>query len=851
MKKIVICLIISLFIALALTLLSPLPFFQTIENKLYDLQMILRDQPIQDERILFVEMDEESIQNIGRWPWPRDYNAFIIDTLMSLGARQILFDVTFSQPSQLIVNNEATKHIFKGKDQIREFINQEIINAKNNVEPSSDDVVWTLGQINQGFNAFADMSQAKLANALKDTDEILGRSFKESKAFIGYKFEVLTNEIDINKDVAYSKIRDDFKKAIAENSKIEFAQLSKSISGFKSFENKDIKSLFLKIKIYSLLKGNIQASFDSIASELNKDKEKIRSEYNSAKKLLAEERIFEFLNANKNAKFIEVIWNYEITDDSTIKIFKNTWEDVKKEFDASNKFSEVKPDNQRFFKAIKFDPPISQFSNMVSGGGFLNGIQDDDGVLRSVPLFLEYKEKIYPHIAISSMIDFLKPEKTSFILNKYLIFHKAKLNGKTKDISIPINKDGTILINWTGKWIDTFKHISCADIYRLYYLRQSVLNDPENPNKEIILAQIKEQENRLRKIVENSISIIGLTAAGTHDYNPIPYEAAYPMVGTHANVINSILNEDFIVRSTNRFNLFVLIFLSIILGLILPFLSSFGGLFFSFFTTLGIVIFSLQMFNNGNAISLAAPLFLSLFSFLGITIYKFSTEEKEKRWVKKAFGQYVSPDVIEDIVKDPSKLQLGGVKKELTVLFSDIRSFTTYSEKRQPEEVVSVLNEYLDAMTEVVFQNKGTLDKYVGDEIMALFGAPKWEPPEISAKQAVITACKMLDRLKELHKKWESEGLEPMDIGIGINTGDMVVGNMGSNLRMDYTVIGDAVNLGARVEALTRNYDSHLIVTEATYNYVKDIVDARQLEAIKVKGKDIPVMIYDIRGLIK
>jgi len=185
----------------------------------------------------------------------------------------------------------------------------------------------------------------------------------------------------------------------------------------------------------------------------------------------------------------------------------------------------------------------------------------------------------------------------------------------------------------------------------------------------------------------------------------------------------------------------------------------------------------------------------------------------------------------------------------LAVQFSDIRAFTTYCENRTPEEIVAILNEYLDAMTKVIVEHKGTLDKYVGDEIMAVFGAPHYESAEINSKRAVICSMKMLERLKELHIEWKEKGLEPLDIGIGVNTGEMITGNMGSELRMDYTVIGDAVNLAARTEALTRQFNAHFMITEDTYQYTKDIIEVKQLEAIKVKGKDIPVMMYEVLAL--
>jgi len=248
-------------------------------------------------------------------------------------------------------------------------------------------------------------------------------------------------------------------------------------------------------------------------------------------------------------------------------------------------------------------------------------------------------------------------------------------------------------------------------------------------------------------------------------------------------------------------------------------------------------------------IELVFPLGLSLSLYLGITGYKFIIEEKEKRWIRRAFSRYVSEEIMEEILKDPSKLQLGGERRTITVLFSDIKGFTSYSEKRSPEQTLTILNEYLDAMTKVIFKNRGTLDKYVGDEIMALFGAPTHEDPKVCAQRAVRTACEMMECLNGLQEKWVSEGKAPLDIGIGVNTGEVVVGNVGSTIVMDYTVIGDAVNLGARLEALTRQFNNHIIISGFTYDYVKDIVRTKPLESIKVKGKDIPVMIYDVIGL--
>jgi adenylate cyclase len=223
-------------------------------------------------------------------------------------------------------------------------------------------------------------------------------------------------------------------------------------------------------------------------------------------------------------------------------------------------------------------------------------------------------------------------------------------------------------------------------------------------------------------------------------------------------------------------------------------------------------------------------------------------EERRARDIRKMFSSYVSKRIVDELIRDPSKAKLGGDRKEITVLFSDIRGFTAFSEKHQPEEVVSLLNEYLGAMTNIVFEYEGTLDKFVGDAIMALWGAPVGQPDH--AERAVRCALTMIEKLQDLQKKWIAEGRHAIDIGIGINTGDMVVGNMGAEgKKMDYTVIGDNVNLGARLEGLTRQYNNHIIISEFTYSKVKDIVEVNELGSVTVKGKQKPVVIYDVVGM--
>jgi adenylate cyclase len=850
MKKIAVCFVISLGIAALLLFLENKPFYQILDLKLYDHQMNLRQAPVQDRRILYVNMDDAAIDQLGRWPWPRNIFANITNTLTALGTRQIVFDVTFAQPSQVFIHKEAVEHIFQGQDDIDHYITDEIGVFKGRSTVTAQDTLWTLQQIQNGFLTFAHAAQQKLQAALIDNDKILEESFKNSQAFIGFSFEVLTEQTDIIKDRLYTQIQENMTSWVNNHLDKTFNDLPASLKATQPFSEAELQRIFARSRLQLLIQKDIEIPLNKASEALQTDPSKLKSDFYLIKHQLIEEKIQSALENDPQTQFIDMIYRSQIFDPDTQQSFQEVWSRVKKEFEAKVKFGMPSSENQEFLTAKAMEAPIEQFTQAVQGGGFLNGIPDSDGVLRSVPLFIKYKDKIFSHIALTSILHLTHPQKISFDPGRHLILHNADLAGQLKDIHIPIDHQGKMLVNWTGRWQDTFRHISGSDIYRLYYLKEALAGEQGNPGEAVELKkQAEAQEKKLREMVNKSICIIGLTAAGTHDFNPTPYESTYPMVGTHGNVVNSILTEQFITQAPHWANVLVVLLLSVVIGLCLPFLSSLHGLLFTAIILAGTFLTSLYWFHQGIWFHSASPILLSLFSFLGITSYKFSTEEKSKRAIKNAFSKYVSPDVIEEIMKDPSKLRLGGDRKTLTVLFSDIRSFTTYSEKRKPEEIVSILNEYLDAMTKVIVEHKGTLDKYVGDEIMAVFGAPKYEPPEVNAQRAVICGMKMLERLKILHTEWQAKGLEPLDIGIGVNTGEMVVGNMGSELRMDYTVIGDAVNLGARIEALTRDFHSHFIISESTYEYVKNIVEVKPLQSIKVKGKEIPVMIYDVCAL--
>ena len=344
-----------------------------------------------------------------------------------------------------------------------------------------------------------------------------------------------------------------------------------------------------------------------------------------------------------------------------------------------------------------------------------------------------------------------------------------------------------------------------------------------------------------------------------------------PGVEKQAAVVENTINESFLSRkeSLEKIELLIIIGLTIILGFALFKLRAKAGAIVSTLFFFGYIATTQYYFlAEGLWMSMVVPSFHIFMLYSTVTGYRFLKEERQAKETKRMFSSYVTERVVNELIKNPEMAKVGGHRNNITVLFSDIRGFTTYSENRKPEEVVAILNEYLAAMTDVVFKWNGTLDKFVGDEIMAFWGDPLKQ--ERHAELAVRCALHMMTRLAELQEKWKSEGLEPLDIGIGINTGDVLVGNIGAEgKKMDYTIIGDHVNLGARVEALTRDYNTHILITEFTYEKVKHLIvdeqnplprnaergsriahaNFKEIEAVKVKGKERPVMVYDLIGL--
>jgi len=472
-------------------------------------------------------------------------------------------------------------------------------------------------------------------------------------------------------------------------------------------------------------------------------------------------------------------------------------------------------------KSIKVTPSLPEFAKVATLGQVSN-LYDMDGVLRREILYLNYGDDCYPSFSLQ-----IARIARKLPMQDMVLYGGSSVELGGRIISTDLN--GRNIINYRGEE-GSYHQVSATDLL----------------NNRVAHGDLK-----------NKIILVGTSAQGTFDQKVTPFSASFPGVEKNATVVDNILRNDFIRKSPYFVEQMVIIVTSLLLITFLPRLKARSGVILSL-VLMGCYIIPCQIvltfFNVWLNASYPVLNMFAISSF-GIII-RWVSEEKYSRQIRAMFSSYVTERLVTEMIAHPEMAQLGGHRQEITVLFSDVVSFTTYSENHQPEEVVAILNEYLGAMTDIVLKWEGILDKFIGDAIVVFWGAPMVQKDH--AERAVRCALDMQERLEQLRIKWEAEGRAPLSSGIGLNTGEAIVGNIGAQgKKMDYTVIGDHVNLGARVEGLTRRYGAKILMTEYTLEKLRPIIDAGQFrgvsilgqERVIVKGKDTPVGIYAVNPL--
>lgn len=820
---------LACFLLVALFCLTAV--YERFELNLYDLRLKLMPSMKEWDRLAFLDVDENSITIVGQYPWPRDLYAQGLDTLKSVNVAQASFDMMFLDESPRTLDGPAFEELSKkfekegsislkdlddaGTDKDKMFadsiasMDRVVLSYTMNDEPANYDVLER--QKKESFRKaqkrFYEKASVKLSPAeLKRLDSLVDRKVRSISYPVpefmetGHSFGFVNRFTDIDGTVRRVQLVKVFDGRLYFN--LAMAMLMDICRvPMKSVEVYPGKRIVMKKALHPLSRsiGDISIPIDAngmmyvtwAGSGRGKDGRR--------------ENTFRLLP-------FYALLEYPRHAETARKIFEQE-DQIKTE------------------QLAELEEQLEGFSDALQGadGGakkqFTAGIDDVKkrmAALKKNGLLADLEGRL-----AAARLEYAEAADPAVMKKKWeeIVGLKQRINGTKREYLENYAAEIRRLKGETGKRAGTVKN----ELAQFEFL-----------HKAMDLAIRVES-------LSDSIVLAGLTAAGTQDIGAIPLHNEYAGVGTYHNTINTIVQDEYIKRVNLPVNLAVMLLIAVAMGFFIQRLDAKKSLvtMLAAFIVVNAGVMLLFLFFKiwMQQVGIALAMFLPS---LAIVAIKFMKEESQKRFIKSAFSYYLSPSVIDEIIKDPDSLGLGGEDREITIFFSDVKGFSTISEKLTPRELVVRLNEYLTEMTDVILKYNGTVDKYIGDAIMAFYGAPVLMPDH--PVKACLAAIDMKKRLRELQEQWRKSGMEPIFARMGLHSGKATVGNMGSRTRMDYTVMGDAVNLASRLEGANKSFDTHAMISGSTYEGAKNEIDARQLGRIKVVGKQEAVPIYELLG---
>lgn len=770
-------------------------FYRALEGLdylFYDLRMMGRGEIKPDSPIVLLTIDDISIEQIGRWPWSREKIAKVLENMFKYGTKVVGLDIVFSEPQENPLAPYA--QIPPSDDPQQKYL--------LNPDQSLLDLMDTYPtQIVLG--AFPDQGLAP--PSLPYQDYCRNEAFLEYNASQFIKIENITFAVIDNAD---------------------------------PFEEINFGPLF-------------QPIFDYLKNDFNR--REYPKHFNKSIESLShfEKRRLASL---QNQYLLTYCSRWLTSEDEfreTSEQFFNKLETPKLTINDFKKRVLIYPIHQ--YDAWTINTPELQNKSIYTGS--FMALQDNDGKIRRQDLFYRTGQRLglsfVPALSLQTYlaanpgyqaqveID-IDPENAEQKIIKSMKI--ININDDTLIQELPVDGKGQLLINYAGSR-NMYPYISAKDLLTdkedmLIYEKQW------HPDmKQYVLA-----ERRVKKaeFLKDKVALFGATATAVYDLRVTPFDKNFPGPEIHINALSNLFQKQFLKspREESRWMPTFLIGLGLLLTALLAILGPLWGL-LSVLVTLAILFYiDFSLLANGLIVTTVIPVLMVLFQFLAITLMKYFTEERKKKELRSTFSKYVSPAIVDEILSAPENLELGGRKQNVSIFFSDVRGFTTISEKLDPQALSAVLNRYLTPMTEIVFNNKGTLDKYMGDAVMAFFGAPiAYDTHPQAACQAALDS---IEKLKLLQVEFAKDNLPIIDIGIGINTADVSVGNMGSNIVLSYTVMGDGVNLASRLEGINKEYGTRIVISQFTYARVHQEFVCRELDRVKVKGKKEPVTIFEL-----
>lgn len=748
-------------------------FLFEFNNKIYDSFFKNKQERQKKENVFLIDIDEDSVRELGRWPWSREVIATIWDNSMKNGVKVIANDIIFSETQSAKADGRLEEVIKKYPSQI------------------------VLGTFGEGPILYQNPPYQ---------DYCFVESFRRSG---GDKI------VTLNATLIFDDTNSQFEQVFFSN--------------------------------------ELKAIFDDLDQQFEK------SYLQHANKKSVQDLGFYQKNslvAEKSRNLVQYCYRWLTEDDEYLK---NAGQELLQSYDSTlnripgyDKISSLSDKIRRFKEDVNqllipqyasWPANVHEIQTAAEYTATFNADLDFDGVIRHYPLIYRAGNKtnlsFIPSLAL----------QTYLLATGYqaVFYPKLENNIKTighvviKDIEaekdimfLPVDSNGRLIINYYGRK-NSLPSVSARDLFH-------------NDNPEIVV-HLNNEPIKVNKAewLRGKTAVMGPTATGIFDLRNTPVEKDLPGVEIHLSVLGNLFDKTFMQVPADEFKISVLVLLLLAMTLAGLFLYSnlFAASLYLLVVNYGIYKAVLHNFQRNLYFELLAPTILfTISTYIIFLIYIYFFETRKSKEIKRTFSKYVSKEIVEEILKNQENLELKGQKLKMTVFFSDIRSFTTLSEEMDPQELSSMLNKYFTPMSEMIFGTNGTIDKFMGDAIMALFGAPINYPDH--PKKACIAALKCFEKLAEVNKDFKKHNWPEIKIGIGINTGVMVAGNIGSDQIQSYTVIGDEVNLAQRLESLTKNYHARILISENTYLEVKNEFVVREVDIVRVKGKNRPVKIYEL-----
>ncbi len=854
------------FLLIFLIVITPVYFF--LDSKSYDLFMTNIKRPIkQDDSLLLIDIDDNVMEELKTWPITRNYHGDAIEVLADFGAKAAIFDIEFIEPSRIEADidriNKTKNELANKLQSVLDVFVKESADVVNNPSRQKNlENLWNT--FNVELSDYYLQTNDSLDNIPIYHDEYFTNRLRYfGKAFgtvnMLYDFNLEGDQKSIKKQLDESMIfleKYGFKKEILlKNRKSHPSIINANISDFpietilNNFVNigftkveRDKDGALRNIPLFMEMGGYVipQLGFRPFLDLYNIKREQIDLsssnhvilrdvQIDANKKVTIKIPIYNkwIDKKNKNKKIMRINW----PSGDFLKIFPYNKQEVIEKKEEPQHFSYM---NLLYYKNVLFQGLEDKLNKLIMNLEKIEKYKDECYFLLEYLRFKNEKERIIKTQVLN--------EGLRISMNQYLDDYLMKLKGFTSEEYIKIKGNEIDNIIKAKKFSGPTKDQWLQLKNEIRIIMEAISNDVKN---------ILFFRDNL-KILKDKICFIGLTATGTTDMGATPFDKTFENVGTHPSVFNTILQRNFIrIIPIWLIFIFTVLLFGGIIWLLSPrkstFVASIG------FTSTFIVVICMGIFYyfTNIYISPVIPFLFGFISFVIMIMLKFIISEKDKGYIRNAFNKYLSPEYVEAIIKDKKKLELDGIRANCTAIFTDIQGFSSISEQfmEDPKGLVSLLKEYLSAMSDIILQNGGIIDKYEGDAILAFFGEPV--KMEDHALQACLSSIRMKQIEKQLNKKILDEKIidTPLLTRIGINTGDMFIGNMGTDKKMNYTMMGHAVNLAARLEGVNKQYGIYQLISENTYQHIKDKITTRKLDRVRVVNIKTPIRLYELIAL--